>query len=250
MILQDWLTSISASDLHSYFVGLTPRKLHLLTAVFLRRVWDELPSHTQLAVAATEKFVEGRISRRELARIRSTDLLESCEGLWLGEDENGHDEQLIGMGCLDCPWCDQAAVEYECRSAKSGNGLDGVRAAIDHPTQTAVRAALHVREVVAWRAAPEERPEAERTEITRQFELFREIVGYTWGRSQWSQWRTLNVLALARGIHRDQAFDRLPILADALQDAGCDDEIVLKHCREGTGHVRGCWVVDLATGIG
>jgi hypothetical protein len=57
------------------------------------------------------------------------------------------------------------------------------------------------------------------------------------------------VLALARGIQRDQAFDRMPILADALQDAGCDDEAVLAHCREPREHVRGCWVVDLAMGM-
>ncbi|MBN9118301.1 MAG: hypothetical protein J0I06_03925 [Planctomycetes bacterium] len=67
---------------------------------------------------------------------------------------------------------------------------------------------------------------------------------------RWPRWRTTDVLALARGIHRDRAFDRLPILADALQDAGCDDEDVLNHCRRPGGHVRGCWAVDLAMGIG
>ena len=42
--------------------------------------------------------------------------------------------------------------------------------------------------------------------------------------------------------------NRMPILADALQDAGCDNEEILNHCR-GTGpHFRGCWVVDLMTG--
>jgi hypothetical protein len=42
-----------------------------------------------------------------------------------------------------------------------------------------------------------------------------------------------------------RAFDRMPILADALQDAGCDNEDVLNHCRGSGPHVRGCWVVDL-----
>lgn len=248
MHLNDWLATASVSELHSHFAGLPPRKLHLLTAAFLRRVWDELPFHTQLAVEATEQFVDGRLSRRKLARTRSTDLLESCEGLWLGEDESGHDEQLIGMGCQDCYWCDRAAAEYECRAAKSGNGLDGVRDAIDHPASTAVHAALRAREIVAWKATSEDLTEVEQAEIVWQFNLFREIVGYTWSQSRWPEWRTFDVLALARGIYRDQAFDRLPILADALQDAGCDDEFVLRHCREGTGHTRGCWVVDLAMG--
>jgi hypothetical protein len=83
-----------------------------------------------------------------------------------------------------------------------------------------------------------------------QFDLLREIAGPDWTDPRWPNWRTTDVRALARGIHRDQAFDRLPILADALQDAGCDDETVLHHCRRPGGHVRGCWVVDLAMGIG
>jgi hypothetical protein len=60
-------------------------------------------------------------------------------------------------------------------------------------------------------------------------------------------WLTSTVLALAEGIYADRAFDRMPILADALQDAGCDNADVLKHCREPREHVRGCWVVDLLT---
>jgi hypothetical protein len=58
-------------------------------------------------------------------------------------------------------------------------------------------------------------------------------------------WLTSTVVALAQGIYEDRAFDRMPILADALQDAGCDDESVLDHCRGGGIHVRGCWVLDL-----
>jgi hypothetical protein len=56
------------------------------------------------------------------------------------------------------------------------------------------------------------------------------------------------VVALARGIYDDRAFDRLAILADALQDAGCDNADVLGHCRGPGPHVRGCWVVDLLLG--
>jgi hypothetical protein len=63
------------------------------------------------------------------------------------------------------------------------------------------------------------------------------------------RWRTTDVLGLARGIDEDRAFDRLPILADALTDAGCDHEEVLAHCRSPGPHVRGCWVVDLVLGL-
>jgi hypothetical protein len=60
--------------------------------------------------------------------------------------------------------------------------------------------------------------------------------------------RTSTILTLAAGIYADRAFDRLPILADALQDAGCDNLDILNHCRGGGVHVRGCWVVDQLLG--
>jgi hypothetical protein len=61
-------------------------------------------------------------------------------------------------------------------------------------------------------------------------------------------WLTSTVVQLASGIYEDRAFDRLPILADALMDAGCDHPDVLAHCRSDGPHVRGCWVVDLLLG--
>jgi hypothetical protein len=61
-------------------------------------------------------------------------------------------------------------------------------------------------------------------------------------------WLTSDVLLLARGIYDEKAFDRMPILADALQDAGCENVDVLSHCRDSGEHVRGCWVVDLLLG--
>jgi hypothetical protein len=61
-------------------------------------------------------------------------------------------------------------------------------------------------------------------------------------------WLTSTVLTLAEGTYAERAFDRLPILADALQDAGCDNTDVLDHCRGPGQHVRGCWVVDLVLG--
>jgi hypothetical protein len=62
-------------------------------------------------------------------------------------------------------------------------------------------------------------------------------------------WLTATVAALARGMYESRDFSPMPILADALQDAGCDNEDVLAHCRdEKQVHVRGCWVVDLVLG--
>jgi hypothetical protein len=53
---------------------------------------------------------------------------------------------------------------------------------------------------------------------------------------------------LAQAIYAARRFADLPFLADALEDAGCDDADVLAHCRSGGEHVRGCWVVDLLLG--
>jgi hypothetical protein len=61
-------------------------------------------------------------------------------------------------------------------------------------------------------------------------------------------WLTSDTRTLAEGIYQDRAFDRLPILADALQDAECDNVEILNHCRQSGIHVRGCWVVDLILG--
>jgi hypothetical protein len=57
-------------------------------------------------------------------------------------------------------------------------------------------------------------------------------------------WRTTDAVSVARGISDDEAFDRLPLLADALLDAGCDDEAMLAHCQADGLHVRGCWALD------
>lgn len=61
-------------------------------------------------------------------------------------------------------------------------------------------------------------------------------------------WLTPYVVQLGQAIYDDRAFDRLPELADALHDAGCDNEEILGHCRGPGPHVRGCWVVDLVLG--
>ncbi len=60
-------------------------------------------------------------------------------------------------------------------------------------------------------------------------------------------WRTDTALSLARTMYDARDFSAMPILADALQDAGCDND-VLNHCRGNSPHVRGCWVCDLVLG--
>jgi hypothetical protein len=64
----------------------------------------------------------------------------------------------------------------------------------------------------------------------------------------WLEWGRGTVPALARAIYEERGFDRLPVLADALEDAGCASAEALAHCRGEGPHVRGCWVVDVILG--
>jgi hypothetical protein len=113
--------------------------------------------------------------------------------------------------------------------------------------------------------SPDEVPDLRRGQRAEERVLsgvFREILGNPFRPVTFSpEWRTDTVLTLARQMYESRDFSAMPILADALQDAGCDNEDVLNHCRgnqegvsgepaEGspvrTGpHVRGCWAIDL-----
>jgi hypothetical protein len=87
-------------------------------------------------------------------------------------------------------------------------------------------------------------------ELAKQAHLLRDIFGNPFRPVTFDpKWRTTTALALAQGIYDERAFDRLPILADALQDAGCDNDDILTHLRDTTTpHVRGCWALDLVLG--
>jgi hypothetical protein len=93
---------------------------------------------------------------------------------------------------------------------------------------------------------------ARREERAAQASLLRCIFGNPFRPSasdpSWLAWRDGTIPKLAQPIYEERAFDRLPILADALEDAGCDNKDLLNHCRSGGEHVRGCWVVDLLLG--
>ena len=80
--------------------------------------------------------------------------------------------------------------------------------------------------------------------------ILREVVGNPFRPSPYIgtaclAWNDGAIPKIAWGIYNDRAFDRLPILADALEEAGCSDVAVLQHCRREGGHLRGCWLLDL-----
>jgi hypothetical protein len=102
-----------------------------------------------------------------------------------------------------------------------------------------------VGEAVEWLAA---RETAQRQEAQAQASLLRCIFGPLPFRPVTIQPSLLtgNVVKLAESIYQERAFDRMGVLADALEDAGCTDQDVLTHLRQQESvHVRGCWVIDL-----
>jgi hypothetical protein len=90
---------------------------------------------------------------------------------------------------------------------------------------------------------------AGRTERAAQVELLRDVIGNPFHKVElnpaWLAWHGGTVRNIAAAIYVDRTFEQMPILADALEEAGCDDAEILRHCREPGVHVRGCWVLDL-----
>jgi hypothetical protein len=83
----------------------------------------------------------------------------------------------------------------------------------------------------------------------KQADLLRDVVGNPFCPTRVDPaWQTASVVALARAIYGQRAFDRLPVLVDALEVVGCQDADILGHCRVGGEHFRGCWVIDLLLG--
>jgi hypothetical protein len=103
----------------------------------------------------------------------------------------------------------------------------------------------------AWNAAdPQARAPAYGFLYSVRFrDLLAEVYGPREGGVTFSPaWQTSTAVALARGMYETRDFAAMPILADALEDAGCDNADVLAHCRGDGPHVRGCWVVDRVLG--
>lgn len=93
--------------------------------------------------------------------------------------------------------------------------------------------------------------DAREIEARQQASMLRDIFGSPFRPvSLDRRWRTGTVVALAQAIYEERAFDRMGILGDALEEAGCDDKYILSLCRTDEPHAKGCWLVDLILGKG
>ena len=86
--------------------------------------------------------------------------------------------------------------------------------------------------------------------VTSMVTIMRCVIGRQSFRpnSKTASWRTSVSVSMAQTIYDDRAFNQLPLLAEALETAGCTDKDILEHCRDSGPHVRGCWVVDMLLG--
>jgi hypothetical protein len=194
------------------------RKLRLFAAACCRRVlehaWTEW---SRPAVGAAEQFADELVALDQLAHFRAA----IAGGLELYGDEPIYDAPYYACEADIRMWVEACAF-YAANNSTRPFTSPGA----DHQAER-----------------------IRRDEVVSQTELLRDIFGNPFQFPALNpRWQTADVVGLARAIYDDRTFDRLPILADALIDAGCDDENVLAHCRSDGPHVRGCWVVDLVLG--
>jgi hypothetical protein len=133
-------------------------------------------------------------------------------------------------------------------SAASHAAVVALNACADHQ-RTESRESLLATAGCAVSLIGHESLEAGRAEEMFQCLLLRDIFGNPFRPITISpDWPTATVIALARGMYKSRDFSPMPILADAMEDAGCENSDVLTHCRGPGTHVRGCWVVDTVLG--
>jgi hypothetical protein len=152
------------------------------------------------------------------------------------------------LGDLDYAAQEARSAFYELRSK---HGSQAVLVRISSACLGLVRSRLDLWQVTTNTSGiPVNSARARTLDGIQQCELLREIFGNPFRPVAFNAaWRTSDVMLLAEGIYAERAFDRMPILADALQDAGCDSDALLNHLRDASvTHVRGCWALDLVLG--
>ena len=236
----DWLTGTDFTK-HVRFAAerLSPRRQRLLAAGFCRAV-AHLFAHPDLsaALAVVERYADGLASAAELdkVRLRCRALTQEASTAYSQQIEEGQSgaEQDVQR---ELAWTVAYAASSPLTAADVARRADS--AAVQFRTGSGL---LSQAPVPASRAATEEQARV-------MLGVVRDVVGNPFRVVAFEPaWRTDTVVALARQMYESREFSAMPILADALQDAGCDNADVLNHCRYEGGHLRGCWVLDQVLG--
>jgi hypothetical protein len=225
------------------------RKLRLFSVACCQRVVQLAPisAITQL-LPLVEQFADGWLPESELqAAVRQSWAANPFRSPLLIDPHS--DAALAAESAIlftaDAGWEWDRPAE---RRLERGRNRGSYEAADHRP---AVQSVASLVTTVAAASPADSSGQFRKAEHTRQVHLIHDIFGPLPFREVAvdPRWLTPDVVTIAKGIYDEKAFDRLPILADALQDAGCDNDEMLKHCRaENWEHVRGCWVVDLLLG--
>jgi hypothetical protein len=209
------------------------RKARLFACACCRRVWSVLTEQTQRdAVEAAERAADKQISLADLAVVqKATAALQvgiraRAYGGSRGQTSQGDWNFFVDFTPENNLFCNP-----------------GGKASVPRPWGNPYGSANDTRALLHFRASSE----AARSEQRAQCELLRDIVGPMSPPVVNEAWlaandRTTERLALA--IYAERIFDGLPVLADALEDSGCVDQILLSHLRGPGPHCRGCWAMD------
>jgi hypothetical protein len=208
------------------------RKVRLFAVACCRRIWERLAEEgSRHAVGVAERFADGLSSPSQLRLARGIALEGKDPAPWGGE-----------MACAYFATAKSAwdAAEGAARTSQLVYSLawDRARRKADRTHRAADREAVGAvarQETAAARAA--------------QAALLRDILGDPFhGVCLQPSWLTCAVVSQSHAIYDERAFERMPELADVLQQGGCTDATILGHCRGPVLHVRGCWVVDAILG--
>jgi hypothetical protein len=244
-----WLACRSPGELMRMLgAAFSFRKSRLVACACVRRVWHLL-THDQSRQAVL--FMEERVDSpgweeaQDIGNIPATEYDPDTERLLTAQAAREVFD-LIPPGRQHDAHREAANAAYRACADEDTEETD-----LEEVCEHAARAVSNAR-------CPDEE-EGERTwqlwflgERAIQADLVREIVGNPFRPVAINpDWLAANdglVVSLARTIYDERAFERMPILGDALEDAGCADPTILDHCRRVESHPRGCWLLDLILG--
>jgi hypothetical protein len=224
----EWLECISPAEMLAYLgEAASPRKLRLFACACVRRIWPLLnDEHLRLAVKTAERFADGRVAAKTLVKTR--DIVKRLS------------VNSILRQAVEALLPQEGPILLKPRDIR--DPLDVISA-----TRT-VRAAARAIEARNEEDAAAPVEPIRRLASLDAVDLMREIFGNPFRPAtldpNWLTWKESVVPRMAQVIYRKRCFRNVPLLADALEEAGCGDAELLAHCREPVEHVRGCWVVD------
>lgn len=244
----EWLESSSPENLLTYLgERASRRKRRLFACACVRRIWPLLcDDRLRLAVKAVERCADQGVSAQVLERARriARELREKRQ------EAEWQQASWTALSARAAAQAVEALLEEEPIVMRPRDIRD--QPDVISSTRTA-RAAARAAEAQREEDATALREPMRRLHTFDAVELVREIFGNPFRPvtldPAWLQWRNGLIPRTARLIYGKRCFRNLPILADALEEAGCQDAEILNHCRAPVEHVRGCWVVDFLLGM-